>query len=75
MSGRVDYSKPLSVLRDTAYVTRHEIRTGSYIIPIGTIVEITAKFNGFAIQAAACKCCGVSLIARGVTPAALEAVE
>lgn len=51
------------------------LRTGMMLIPAGTLLRITEKYNGLVVvQNDACACCGVSVYVRGVDPSSLERV-
>ena len=52
-----------------------ELSNGLVTIPVGTVLTITSKMNGFSLTANICKCCQMQVHFTKVKPYNLRLIE
>lgn len=64
----------LKVAKTKLFRTTQELSNGYARVPAGTLCRVTAKINGFEIEADQCPCCKIRLRVTKVPGGCLEVV-
>lgn len=55
--------------------TLMQMQNGNMVIPEGAVCTITRKYQGFDLESAPCKCCGVQVLISRVPRRDVELIE